>query len=282
MIPNILSIAGSDPSGGAGIQADMKAIAANGGFAMAAITALTAQNTQGVAGVHLVPPAFVRLQVDTVFEDVAVHGVKIGMVGDAAIAAAVAEALEGQRDAGRLPPVVLDPVMVASTGARLLDDAAVETIVTRLMPLATVVTPNLRELAALTGAEPATDRAAMQAQAERLIAAGAAAVLAKGGHMGSDASPDLLIAEGTRQWYEGARVATRNTHGTGCSLASALATWLGRGLALAEAAGRAKTFIARAIAESDALDVGHGHGPVHHFGALYAAAGLAPASKDSA
>ncbi|MEO1773933.1 MAG: bifunctional hydroxymethylpyrimidine kinase/phosphomethylpyrimidine kinase [Pseudomonadota bacterium] len=269
MIPNVLSIAGSDPSGGAGIQTDIKAISANGGFAMAALTALTAQNTLGVTGVHLVPPGFVRQQIDTVFEDVAVHGVKIGMVANAEIAAAVAEALEGQRGAGRLPPVVLDPVMVASTGARLLDDAAVATIVSRLMPLAAVVTPNLRELAALTDQPIAEDREAMRAQATILRDAGAAAVLAKGGHMTGADSPDLLLTAQGETWLDAPRVATKNTHGTGCSLGSALATHLALGLALPQAAAAAKRFIAGAIAAADTLSVGSGHGPVHHFHALY-------------
>ncbi|MEM6421001.1 MAG: bifunctional hydroxymethylpyrimidine kinase/phosphomethylpyrimidine kinase [Pseudomonadota bacterium] len=273
MIPNILSIAGSDPSGGAGIQADLKAISASGGFAMAALTALTAQNTTGVAGVHLVPPDFVHLQIATVFEDVVVHGVKIGMVATAEIAAAVAAALRDEQKAGRLPPVVLDPVMVASTGARLLDDAAVETITAQLMPLATVVTPNTRELAVLTGKPVAEDRDALLAQAEAVRAMGAAAVLAKGGHFPGDDSPDLLLSPGVdAQWFEAPRIATANTHGTGCSLGSAIATQLGHGRPLAEAVAAAKAFVSGGIAASDALRVGHGHGPIHHFHALYRAA----------
>ncbi|MEM9781097.1 MAG: bifunctional hydroxymethylpyrimidine kinase/phosphomethylpyrimidine kinase [Pseudomonadota bacterium] len=268
MIPNILSIAGSDPSGGAGIQADIKAISASGGFAMAALTALTAQNTVGVAGVHLVPPDFVQSQIATVFEDVAVAAVKIGMVATAPIAAAVADALEAERAAGRMPPIVLDPVMVASTGARLLDDAAVATITGRLMPLATVLTPNLRELAILADAPLAESREAILAQADRLRALGAAAVLAKGGHLTGPDSPDLLLDATGSHWIEAPRTETRNTHGTGCSLASSLATHLGLGLALPQAAAAAKAFVSRSIAASDRLSVGHGHGPIHHFHAL--------------
>ncbi|MEM6973745.1 MAG: bifunctional hydroxymethylpyrimidine kinase/phosphomethylpyrimidine kinase [Pseudomonadota bacterium] len=268
MIPNILSIAGSDPSGGAGIQADLKAISANGGFAMAALTALTAQNTTAVTGVHPVPPDFVRQQIDTVFDDVTVHAVKIGMVASSPIAAAIADALEGQVDKGHRPPVVLDPVMVASSGARLLDDDAVGTITDRLMPLATVLTPNLRELALMTGQPVAESREAMLAQAEMLRAGGAAAVLAKGGHLTTAESPDLLLSADGAHWFDGARVETKNTHGTGCSLASSLATHLGHARALPDAAAAAKTFVARAIAASDRLSVGHGHGPIHHFHAL--------------
>ncbi|MEM6677381.1 MAG: bifunctional hydroxymethylpyrimidine kinase/phosphomethylpyrimidine kinase [Pseudomonadota bacterium] len=271
-IPNVLSIAGSDPSGGAGIQADLKAIAANRGHGMAAITALTAQNTVAVTGVHLPPPAFVAEQIATVFADVRVDAVKIGMIANADIAAAVADALEAEAAAGRRPPVVLDPVMVASSGARLLDEAAHETLVARLLPLARVVTPNLAELAVLTDRPKATDRAAMEAGAEALRAAGARAVLAKGGHLTTPESPDILLdaeTDDTPLWLDAPRVETQNTHGTGCSLSSALATGLGHGLALIEAARRAKSFIAEAVARSDALDVGHGHGPVHHFSRLW-------------
>lgn len=261
MTPNILSIAGSDPSGGAGIQADIKAISASGGYAMAALTALTAQNTQGVTGVHLVPPGFVAEQIDAVFADVAVHAVKIGMIATAEIAEAVAEVLARRRPA----QVVLDPVMVAKGGARLLDPEAVETVRRRLLPLADILTPNLPEAAALTGLPEPRSAAEMPAAAAALRALGARGVLLKGGHLGGEASPDLLLTSEGETWLPGARVETRNTHGTGCSLSAALATELARGGPPEEAARRAKAFVAAAIAAADRLAVGSGAGPIHHF-----------------
>ncbi|MEO0959147.1 MAG: bifunctional hydroxymethylpyrimidine kinase/phosphomethylpyrimidine kinase [Pseudomonadota bacterium] len=269
MIPNILSIAGSDPSGGAGIQADLKAFAANGAHGMAALTALTAQNTREVRGVHLVPPDFVRQQIATVFDDVRVDAVKLGMLANAEIAGAVADALEAEAARGRTPPMVLDPVMVASSGARLLDEAAAEVIVKRLMPHAAVVTPNLAELSVLTGLAKATTRDEMEAGAAALRDAGAPAVFAKGGHLTASESPDLLLTESCLLWYEGGRVVTRNTHGTGCSLAASLAAYLGHGRSLKAAAEAAKLYIAGAISRADMLDVGTGHGPVHHFHKLW-------------
>ncbi|MEL6714667.1 MAG: bifunctional hydroxymethylpyrimidine kinase/phosphomethylpyrimidine kinase, partial [Planctomycetota bacterium] len=220
MHANVLSIAGSDPSGGAGIQADLKAVSANGAYAMAAVTALTAQNTRGVRGVHLVPAAFVAEQVEAVFDDVRVDAVKVGMIATAEIAAAVADVLEG-RDV----PVVVDPVMVAMGGAPLLADDAVETGRERLLPLATVLTPNLPEAARLLGARTAASRAAMEEQAQALLALGPDAALVKGGHLDGRESPDLLAAADGARWYEHERVDTRNTHGTGCTLSAALAAW---------------------------------------------------------
>lgn len=270
MIPNILAIAGSDPSGGAGIQADIKAISASGGYAMAALTALTAQSTRGVTGVHLVPPEFVGAQIDAVFDDVAVHAVKIGMIATAEIAAAVAEALERRRPAF----VALDPVMVAKGGASLLAPEAVEIVRSRLLPLADVVTPNLPEAAALTGLAEPRRAEDMPETAAALRALGARAVLLKGGHLGGADSPDLLLSETGETWLPGPRFETRNTHGTGCSLSSALATEAAKGAPLAKAARRAKAFVAAAIAASGRLDVGSGGessaGPIHHFHALEA------------
>lgn len=266
MIPNILAVAGSDPSGGAGIQADIKAISAQGAYAMAALTALTAQNTRGVAAVHLLPESFVGAQIDAVLDDIRVDAVKIGMVGSAAIARVVARTLD------RLPagtPVVLDPVMVAKGGAALLDAGAVAALRETLLPRATVVTPNLPEAAALLGRPPATDRAGMEAQARSLRALGPAAVLLKGGHLGGEESPDLLVWPGGEAWLDAPRVATASTHGTGCTLSSALAARLGRGDALPEAAARAKRYVAGAIEGAHRLSVGHGHGPTHHFHALW-------------
>ncbi|MDV4146273.1 bifunctional hydroxymethylpyrimidine kinase/phosphomethylpyrimidine kinase [Shimia sp. FJ5] len=266
MIPNVLSIAGSDPSGGAGIQADLKSISANGGFAMAALTALTAQNTAGVSGIHLVPAEFVRAQIDAIFADIRVDAVKIGMIATAEIAEAVADALEG-----RAVPVVLDPVMIAKGGAALLQPDAVAMIRTRLLPLATVVTPNLPEAAHLLDSEIATSRVEMEEQGRALRALSSGAVLIKGGHLEGAGSPDCLVfADGCR-WFESPRRQTQNTHGTGCTLSSALATQIAKGADLPKATEAAKAYVSHAIAHADDLRVGHGHGPTHHFAALYAA-----------
>jgi hydroxymethylpyrimidine/phosphomethylpyrimidine kinase len=265
MIPNVLSIAGSDPSGGAGIQADLKAISANRAYGMAAITALTAQNTQGVTGIELIPPAFVAAQITAVFADIRVDAVKIGMIANAEIAGAVAEALKGAGGA----PIVLDPVMVAKGGARLLAEDAVAALRARLVPMAAVITPNLHEAADLLDEALATTRKDMERQAQALRALGARAVLLKGGHLEGDDSPDCLVTESGTTWIEGARVPTANTHGTGCTLSAALAAQLARGHGVEEAARQAKAYVARAIAGADQLTVGHGHGPTHHFAELW-------------
>jgi hydroxymethylpyrimidine/phosphomethylpyrimidine kinase len=265
MIPNVLSIAGSDPSGGAGIQADIKAISANGAYAMAVITALTAQNTRGVTGVELVPADFVAAQIDAVFADVRVDAVKIGMIGTSEIAGAIADAL--QRNRARR--VVLDPVMVAKGGDRLLSPEAVAILIERLLPLTDVLTPNLPEAAALLATADPTDRAAMAALADRLRGLGARNVLLKGGHLAGDDSPDYLRTASGGHWLEDTRIATRNTHGTGCTLSSALAAQLALIGDPLEAARRAKAYVAGAIAHADQLDVGAGQGPTHHFYALW-------------
>jgi hydroxymethylpyrimidine/phosphomethylpyrimidine kinase len=264
MIPNVLSIAGSDPSGGAGIQADIKSISANGAFAMAAITALTAQNTQGVSGIHLVPPAFVSAQIAAVFDDITVHAVKIGMIANAEIAHAVATSLHGQT-----MPFVLDPVMIAKGGAQLLHDDAVAVLRDHLLPVATLLTPNLPEAAHLLGVPVATTRAEMAAQGAALCALGPAAVLMKGGHLAEPDSPDCLVISQDVTWFEGARTATKNTHGTGCTLSSALAAQLAKGLSIAQSVAAAKTYVAQAIEHADALSVGSGHGPTNHFSAFF-------------
>ncbi len=260
MIVNVLSIAGSDPSGGAGIQADIKAISANGGYAMAAITALTVQNTQGVRDVRLVDPAFVAAQVAAVFDDIRVDAVKIGMLGTAEITAAVAGVL-----AGRRVPVVLDPVMVAKGGDRLLAADAVAALRAHLLPLCDVLTPNLPEAADLLGESEAVDRRGMEVQARRLLALGPRAVLLKGGHLPGLDSPDLLASGDGMRWIEGARMATVNTHGTGCTLSSALAVHLARTGDAMAAALAAKVYTLAAIAGADRLSVGRGHGPTDHF-----------------
>ncbi len=264
--PAVLSIAGSDPSGGAGIQADLKTFSALGAYAMAALTALTAQNTTGVRGVQPVPAGFVGDQVDAVFDDIAVAAVKIGMIGSADTVAAVADAIARHRP----PVVVLDPVMVAKSGDRLVDAAAVEALRERLLPLASVVTPNLPETAVLLGdtASPA-DADAMAAAGERLRALGPRAVLVKGGHLAGGTATDLLCtADGHRALTE-ARVATGNNHGTGCTLSSAIAALAPRAETLAHAIAGAKTYLTRALEAADSLGVGHGHGPVHHFSAAW-------------
>lgn len=265
MIRNVLSIAGSDPSGGAGIQADLKAFAARGTYGMAVLTALTAQNTQGVSAVHAVPPDFVAEQIRMVFADVRVDAVKIGMIANAGVAQAVAEALKPHRGI----PVVLDPVMIAKGGAELLDRSAVAALNTALLPLATLLTPNLPEAAAILGSAEAANRQEMEEQAERLRAMGPAAVLVKGGHLPGNESPDVLSSADDLAWLEGERVETANTHGTGCSLSSALAAELAKGATPLEASMTAKTWLAGAIARSGELLVGSGHGPVHHFFGLW-------------
>lgn len=263
MIPNVLSIAGSDPSGGAGIQADVKAISANGAFAMAALTALTAQNTRGVSGIHLVPPDFVAAQIKAVFDDIRVDAVKIGMIANAGIARVVAAALplcEG--------PIVLDPVMIAKGGAALLQPDAVEVVRDQLLPYATVLTPNLPEAAHLLGTATATTRDEMEAQGHALILCGCDAVLMKGGHLDGPESPDCLVTAQETRWFESTRTATLNTHGTGCTLSSALAAYLAKGLDVVSAVAAAKAYVSTAIAHADELSVGAGHGPTHHFAAL--------------
>lgn len=263
MIPNILSIAGSDPSGGAGIQADIKTISANGGYAMAVITALTAQNTQGVTGVQMIAPDFVAAQIAAIRADIRVDAVKIGMLGTAAIIGAVLEELSGLA-----VPIVLDPVMVAKSGDRLLQAEAVAALRAAVSRV-TVITPNLPEAADLLGLPEATSRTEMQDQARALLDLGAQAVLLKGGHLPGDESPDLLTSAAGSVWLPGSRYISRKTHGTGCTVSSALATYLGLGLPLPDAAARAKAYVARAIAAADALSVGTGHGPTHHFHTLF-------------
>lgn len=265
MIPKVLTIAGSDPSGGAGIQADLKAFSALGAYGMAALTALTAQNTRGVIAVHSVPPDFIAAQIDAIFDDVAVDAVKIGMVGTAPAAAAVAESL--QRNAART--VVLDPVMVAKSGHRLLDDDAVSVLRERLLPLARVVTPNLPEAGVLLGRDAPTDLESMRAAAADLHRQGPHLVLIKGGHLDGVESPDLLYDGERFVELTARRFVTRNTHGTGCTLSAAIAALLPQRATPKEAVAEAKHYLTAAIRASNGLAVGSGHGPVHHFHALW-------------
>lgn len=264
MIANVLSIAGSDPSGGAGIQADIKAISANGAYAMAAITGLTAQNTQGVSAVSLMSPGFVAAQIDALRADIRLDAIKVGMLGNAAIMRAVVAALEGCA-----APIVLDPVMVAKGGDRLLARDAVAVLRDLVLPRASVITPNLPEAADLLGQAEARDADEMLRQADALRGLGARAVLLKGGHLPGAQSRDLLLCASGPTWLEHARIETPNTHGTGCTLSAALATYLAQNLPMDQAVARAKDHVTGAIAAADRLDVGHGHGPTHHFHALW-------------
>ena len=265
MTPIALTIAGSDSSGGAGIQADLKTFAALGVYGASVITALTAQNTSGVSGIHSVPVEFVTAQIDAVFSDLAVGAVKIGMVAQVASIDAIVAGLT------RWSPkhVVLDPVMVATSGDRLLAAEAVEALRTKLTPLAAVITPNLPEAAALLDEAVATSEAAVENQGKRLLAMGCRAVLIKGGHgQGAESTDYLIDAHGTIV-LAAPRVATKNTHGTGCSLSSAIAAGLAKGEGMETAIRNAKTWISAAIAAADRFSVGHGHGPVHHFHKFY-------------
>jgi hydroxymethylpyrimidine/phosphomethylpyrimidine kinase len=262
-----LTIAGSDSSGGAGIQADLKTLSALGVYAASVITALTAQNTQGVTGIHDVPPEFVTAQIDAVFADLAISAVKIGMLANTGIIAAVARGLDNHRARN----VVVDPVMIAASGDRLLREDAINAVRRELMPRALVITPNLPEAAALLGTGIAADEAEMRMQAERLRAAGAAAVLMKGGHGSGPESVDLLVDAAGVTRFAAPRIATRNTHGTGCTLSSAIAAGLAKGASLVEAVGVAKHYVTAAIAAAERLPIGKGSGPLHHFHALWPA-----------
>jgi len=263
--PVALTIAGSDSSGGAGIQADLKTFAALGVYGASAITALTAQNTRGVTGIHMVPAEFVRAQIDAVFADLDVGAVKIGMVGELASIEAIVDVLQR-----RSPKhIVLDPVMVATSGDRLLAAEAVEALRQKLIPLATIITPNLPEAAALLDEAVATSEAAIESQGERLLSLGCPAVLIKGGHGEGSESVDYLIRANGSVALSAPRVATQNTHGTGCSLSSAIAAELAKGAELETAVRDAKSFVSAAIAAADRFTVGHGHGPIHHFHRFY-------------
>ncbi len=267
MTPIAVTIAGSDSSGGAGIQADLKTFAACRVYGASVITALTAQNTLGVQAIHDVPADFVAAQIDSVFSDLTVGAVKIGMLSQVSTIEAVAAGL--RRHAAGIP-VVLDPVMVATSGDRLISDAAVAALRTHLLPLADLVTPNLPEAATLLNAPDAVSENEAVAQGRALLALGARAILIKGGHAAGNESVDhLLVADGTLRRFAAGRVATRNSHGTGCTLSSAVAAGLARGLPLVESVARAKSYVTAAIQAADAVAIGRGHGPVHHFHALW-------------
>jgi hydroxymethylpyrimidine/phosphomethylpyrimidine kinase len=263
--PIALTIAGSDSSGGAGIQADLKTFAALGVYGASVITALTAQNTQGVTGIHQVPADFVTAQIDAVFADLAIGAVKIGMVADLAVIGAIAAGLAKWQP----KHVVLDPVMVATSGDRLLQADAVDALRTKLIPMVALITPNLPEAAALLDAPVATTESAIADQGKRLLALGARAVLIKGGHgQGADSIDYLVTSAGTTA-LSAPRIATDNTHGTGCSLASAVAAGFAKGEDMATAVRNAKAWVSAAIASADRFSVGKGHGPIHHFHRYY-------------
>lgn len=256
----LLTIAGSDSGGGAGIQADLKTFAALGCYGMSAITALTAQNTTGVRAIHAAPPEFLDQQIDAVVEDIGVDAVKIGMLHSPEIVRTVAGAIERHR----LANVVFDPVMVATSGARLIDEPAVEVLVKELFPRTSLVTPNLDEAALLVGFA-IHDDGTLQRAAERLIERGARAVLLKGGHLAGEEVVDLLLtADGRREIWRASRIASRNLHGTGCTLSSAIAARLALGDDLVAAVGAARDYVRKAIESGAEVRTGRGHGPLDH------------------
>jgi hydroxymethylpyrimidine/phosphomethylpyrimidine kinase len=258
--PRLLSIAGSDSGGGAGIQADIKTFSALGCFGMTAITALTAQNTTGVRAIHGVPPAMLVQQIDAVVEDIGVDAVKIGMLHSSEVVSAVAQAIRRHH----LKRVVFDPVMVATSGAVLIDDAAIKVLVEQLFPCADVITPNLDEAALLVG-RPLHTEADMESAAAQLLSMGARAVLVKGGHLQGEVVADLLAHEdGTRTWMRDARIHTPNTHGTGCTLSSAIAAFLASGQVLPEAVQSARSYIRGALQAGAQVRTGSGSGPLNH------------------
>lgn len=253
-----LTIAGSDSGGGAGIQADLKAFSAMGVYGASVVTAVTAQNTKAVTAIHAVPDDVVAAQIKAVLEDIKIDAIKIGMLGTPSLIAAVAGAL-----AGYAGPVVLDPVMVAKSGDTLLADSAIDALKSALFKRATLLTPNLPEAEKLVGA------GSTQSQANALLDLGVGCVLMKGGHADGDICTDYLVSRTQTQAFSAPRVKTQNTHGTGCSYSSAIAAGLAQGLDLSDAVSRAHTWLHHAILRADELDVGQGHGPIHHFHALW-------------
>lgn len=266
-VPNILTIAGLDPSGGAGLLADVKTFSALGAYGCGAVTALTVQNTVGVTGISPVAASFVKEELDTLFDDVRIDAVKIGMIADAEIMRVVADRLEKYRP----PYIVIDPVMVAKSGDALMAPEAVGVFREVMMPLATVLTPNIPEAAVLLGRMPweSAGRCEEEAFALQAMLKRGAWVLLKGGHLKGGESPDFLTNGRLLERFDAKRVATKNTHGTGCTLSSAVAALLPRTKDVPSAVRGAKDYIENAIAHADELEVGRGHGPVHHFEALW-------------
>lgn len=265
-IPHVLTIAGSDPSGGAGVQADLKTFSALGAYGCAVLTSLTAQSTRGVTGVHVVPPEFVREQIETLVDDVRLDAVKIGMLATADVARVVTELI----CEGRLSNVVLDPVMVSTAGSRLLDESAIGAV-RAMLPYADVLTPNLPEAAVLLDADAATTVEQMYEQARALRDLGARGVLLKGGHaLGADAV-DVWVDESGEQLLSAPRIDTENTHGTGCTLSSAIAALRPQRAGWPDAVREAKHWLTGALRHADELSIGGGAGPVHHFYELWPA-----------
>lgn len=259
-----LTIAGSDSGGGAGIQADLKTFSALGVFGASVLTAITAQNTRAVTAVAAVAPAMIRAQMDAVFDDLAIGAIKVGMLGGPEAIEAVADGLSGCQ-----MPVVLDPVMVAKSGDALLAEDAVAVLRARMLPRADLLTPNLPEAARLLDAPEATSEAALQEQGRALLALGPNAVLMKGGHGKGAECIDLLVTPQAVLRLSAPRQSTANTHGTGCTLSAAIAAGLARGLPLHKAVKSAHAYLQGAIAAADRLNIGSGHGPVHHFHAVW-------------
>jgi hydroxymethylpyrimidine/phosphomethylpyrimidine kinase len=260
--PAALSIAGSDSSAGAGLQADLKTFSALGIYGATVVTAVTAQNTQGVTATYSVPGEAVSAQLDAVFSDLSIRAVKTGMLGNEEVISAAAGSLE--RCAGGIP-IIVDPVMISTSGSRLLAKGAEKALAGKLIPLAALVTPNLHEAAALLNAEPAQNELEMRQQAERLIALGPKAVLIKGGHLSGPEAIDLFYDGSQFRSYSAPRIAAKNTHGTGCTLSSAIAALLVKGLPMEEAIAEAKAYLQGAIANAGSLHIGSGAGPLWHF-----------------
>lgn len=258
MVTKALTIAGSDSGGGAGIQADLKAFSAMGVYGASVVTAVTAQNTQSVTAIHPVPDDVVAAQIRAVLEDIKIDAIKIGMLGTPSLIAAVADALAGYDG-----PIVLDPVMVAKSGDTLLADSAIEALTSLMFGRAALLTPNLPEAAKLVG------EGNTQWQSSALLDLGVGAVLMKGGHADGATCTDHLVSQSSTRDFSAPRVNTRNTHGTGCSYSSAIAAGLAQGMELSDAVSRAHRWLHRAILHADELHVGQGHGPVHHFHALW-------------
>ena len=264
-IPIALTIAGSDSGGGAGIQADLKAFSALGVYGASVVTAITAQNTQAVTDVHEIPVSTIAAQIEAVFDDLDIQAVKIGMLSSVPIIETVAKGLRDKNVA-----VVLDPVMVAKSGDKLLRDDAIDALKAELLPLATVLTPNIPEAATLTGQADGLSEESLKQQGQQIVAMGAKAVLMKGGHAEGAQCTDLLIdATGINLSLTAERIATQNTHGTGCTLSASIAAQLAHGFALAPAVEAAHAYLHNAIRAADQLSVGSGHGPVHHFHQLW-------------
>lgn len=259
---SVLTIAGSDCSGGAGIQADIKAISALGGYAASAITAITVQNTCGVTGIHPVPASYVKAQIEAVMTDIKPSAIKIGMINDVEIVKTIAESIKKYKPKF----VVFDPVMVSTSGCKLIEDKAIEAIKKELIPLSTIITPNLSEAMVLTG-DNISDAASMTAAGNKILESGCGAVLIKGGHLEGNDMCDVLCIKGenTPYIYTASKISSKNTHGTGCTLSSSIATYLALGETLREAVRKAKDYVHKGILNGKDVCIGSGHGPLNHF-----------------